>query len=140
VSGVSSCFEDFRTVPKPELGTKRQCQNCGAKFFDLVKNPIVCPKCGTVYEVASMPARSSARGKAAVEEEPEVEPAEAELVSLEEADAGEEEKVAAVLPDEDVEIEEDEPAEDDTFLEEEEEDSDDVSTLIDGDIEADEER
>jgi uncharacterized protein (TIGR02300 family) len=126
-------------VPKPELGTKRQCQNCGAKFFDLARNPIVCPKCATVYEVASMPARSSARGKAVEEDEPEAEPAEAELVSLEEADAGEEEKVAAVLPDDDVEIE-DEAADADTFLEEEEEDSDDVSTLIDGDIEGDEER
>jgi uncharacterized protein (TIGR02300 family) len=125
-------------VPKPELGTKRQCQNCGAKFFDLAKDPIVCPKCGTVYQVASMPARSSARGKAAEEDEPEVETAEAELVPLEEADAPEDEKVAAVLPEDDVEIEEEEPA--DVFLEEEEEDSDDVSTLIDGDIEGDEER
>jgi uncharacterized protein (TIGR02300 family) len=125
-------------VPKPELGTKRQCQNCGAKFFDLAKDPIVCPKCATVYQVASMPARSSARGKAAEEEEPEVEAPEAELVPLEEADAPEDEKVAAVLPEDDVEIEEEEPA--DVFLEEEEEDSDDVSTLIDGDIEGDEER
>ena len=125
-------------MPKPELGTKRQCQNCGAKFFDLAKDPIVCPKCGTVYQVASMPARSSARGKAAEEDEPEVETAEAELVPLEEADAPEDEKVAAVLPEDEVEIEDEEPA--DTFLEEEEEDSDDVSTLIDGDIEGDEER
>ena len=126
-------------MPKPELGTKRQCQHCGAKFFDLGKNPIVCPKCGTVYEVASMPARSRARGKAVEADEPEVEAAEAELVPLEEADAPEDEKVAAVLPDDDVEIE-DEAADADTFLEEEEEDSDDVSTLIDGDIEGDEER
>lgn len=125
-------------MPKPELGTKRQCQNCGAKFFDLAKDPIVCPKCGTVYQVASMPARSSARGKAAEEDEPEVEATEAELVPLEEADAPEDEKVAAVLPEDEVEIEDEEPA--DTFLEEEEEDSDDVSTLIDGDIEGDEER
>lgn len=126
-------------MPKPELGTKRQCANCGAKFFDLGKNPIVCPKCGTVYEVAALPSR--ARAKPAEDEEPEAETGEAELVPLEEADAGEDEKVAAVLPEEDVEIEEDEAgAEDDTFLEEEEEDSDDVSTLIDGDIEGDEER
>jgi uncharacterized protein (TIGR02300 family) len=127
-------------VPKPELGTKRQCQNCGAKFFDLAKDPIVCPKCGTVYQVASLPARSSARGKAVEEDEPEVEAPEAELVPLEEADAADDEKVPAVLPEDDIEVEEDEAAEDDTFLEEEEEDSDDVSTLIDGDIEGDEER
>jgi uncharacterized protein (TIGR02300 family) len=126
-------------VPKPELGTKRQCQNCGAKFFDLAKDPIVCPKCATVYQVAALPARSSARGKAVEEDEPEVETPEAELVPLEEADAPEDEKVAAVLPEDDIEVE-DEAAEDDTFLEEEEEDSDDVSTLIDGDIEGDEER
>ena len=126
-------------MPKPELGTKRQCQNCGAKFFDLAKDPIVCPKCGTVYQVAALPARSSARAKAVPEEEAEVETPEAELVPLEEADAPDDEKVAAVLPEDDIEVE-DEAAEDDTFLEEEEEDSDDVSTLIDGDIEGDEER
>ncbi|MBV8851129.1 MAG: TIGR02300 family protein [Methylobacteriaceae bacterium] len=127
-------------MPKPELGTKRQCQNCGAKFFDLAKDPIVCPKCGTVYQVAPLPTRASARAKAVEEEEPEAEPAEAELVSLEEADAGEDEKVAAALPEDNIEVEEDEAAEDDTFLEEEEEDSSDVSNLIDGDIEGDEER
>ena len=47
-----------------EIGIKRQCTHCGAKFFDFMKSPIVCPKCGTVYEVASMPARSRTRGEA----------------------------------------------------------------------------
>jgi uncharacterized protein (TIGR02300 family) len=37
-------------VAKPELGNKRQCQSCGAKFFDLNRDPIVCPKCGTTVE------------------------------------------------------------------------------------------
>ena len=60
--------------------------------------------------------------------------------ALEDAYGVEDEKVAAVLPEDDVEIEDDEAPADDTFLEEEEEDSDDVSTLIDGDIEGDEER
>ena len=39
-------------MAKPELGTKRLCAGCGAKFYDLNKDPITCPKCGTVYEVA----------------------------------------------------------------------------------------
>ena len=34
-------------MAKPELGTKRVCVACGAKFYDLMKNPPVCPKCGT---------------------------------------------------------------------------------------------
>ncbi len=34
-------------MAKPELGTKRVCVSCGAKFYDLTKVPAVCPKCGT---------------------------------------------------------------------------------------------
>lgn len=32
-------------------GTKRTCQNeaCGARFYDLNRDPIVCPICGTPY-------------------------------------------------------------------------------------------
>jgi uncharacterized protein (TIGR02300 family) len=119
--GVSPGSND---VPKPEIGIKRQCTHCGAKFFDLMKSPIVCPKCGTVYEVASMPARSSPRGRAVEEEEDEQElqVAEAELSSIEEAPAADDEKVTAV-PEDDIEVEEDEAAEDDTFLQKEEEHS-----------------
>src|SRR5574340_564840 len=32
---------------KPELGTKRICVACGARFYDLGKQPAVCPKCAT---------------------------------------------------------------------------------------------
>ena len=34
-------------MAKPELGMKRVCVACGAKFFDLMKVPAVCPKCAT---------------------------------------------------------------------------------------------
>jgi uncharacterized protein (TIGR02300 family) len=34
-------------MTKPELGTKRVCAACGARFYDLTKVPAVCPKCGT---------------------------------------------------------------------------------------------
>src|SRR6266702_6191301 len=47
-STVFLAAEGLWTVAKPELGTKRQCGNCGAKFYDLQKDPIVCPKCATV--------------------------------------------------------------------------------------------
>jgi len=35
-------------VTKPELGTKRQCENCGTRFYDLKRQPITCPKCEAV--------------------------------------------------------------------------------------------
>jgi uncharacterized protein (TIGR02300 family) len=122
-------------VAKPELGAKRQCQNCGAKFFDLNRDPIVCPKCGTVFQgVVARAERATAK-----EEETEDEtaaPAGVELVSLDEVEATEE-KVADPVVD-DLDVEDDDTA-DDAFLEEEEEDDDDVSALIDGEIAPDEE-
>jgi uncharacterized protein (TIGR02300 family) len=36
-------------VSKPELGVKRLCANCSAKFYDLHRDPIVCPKCASVF-------------------------------------------------------------------------------------------
>jgi uncharacterized protein (TIGR02300 family) len=36
-------------VTKPELGTKRICAGCNAKFYDLHKDPIVCPTCQSVF-------------------------------------------------------------------------------------------
>jgi uncharacterized protein (TIGR02300 family) len=123
-------------VAKPELGAKRQCQNCGAKFFDLNRDPIICPKCGTVFQGATGTARAQ-RPEVKEEEEEAVAPATAEIISLEEADAAEE-KTPAVVAEDDIEVEEDDGAED-TFLEEEEEGDDDVTGLIDGDIAGDEE-
>ena len=121
-------------MANPELGAKRQCQNCGTKFFDFNRDPITCPKCGTVFEAVAT-ARPIARpAPAAVDNEVEADPAGVETVSLEEVEAGEKVEAAA---DDDIEVE-DEPA-DDTFLEEDEEENDDVSGLIDGDIDTDEE-
>lgn len=33
-------------MAKPELGLKRVCVACNAKFYDLMRSPAVCPKCG----------------------------------------------------------------------------------------------
>ena len=34
-------------MSQPDLGTKRVCVSCGARFYDLHRSPAVCPKCGT---------------------------------------------------------------------------------------------
>ncbi|QDH16624.1 FYDLN acid domain-containing protein [Swingsia samuiensis] len=34
-------------MAKPELGLKRTCVECNARFYDLNRVPAVCPKCGT---------------------------------------------------------------------------------------------
>ena len=38
-------------MAKPEWGAKHTCMSCGGKFYDLHRNPITCPKCGTEAEV-----------------------------------------------------------------------------------------
>src|SRR4029453_1569332 len=50
-TSISDPLKEPGTVAKPELGTKRLCTNCSAKFYDLNKDPIVCPKCHTVMEL-----------------------------------------------------------------------------------------
>lgn len=32
------------------LGTKRICLSCNARFYDLGKSPILCPKCGSKFD------------------------------------------------------------------------------------------
>jgi len=120
-------------VTKPELGNKHQCQNCGTKFFDLNKNPILCPKCGTVFHAVPL---SRVVQRATVADDDEVDPeVAADIISLQDAEV--EDKVVADVDDE-VELEDEEA--DETFLAEEEEDNDDVADLIDGDLEDDEDR
>jgi uncharacterized protein (TIGR02300 family) len=51
-------------VTKPELGTKRLCAGCNAKFYDLHKTPIVCPACQAVFE---LPKPAPVRGRRAAE-------------------------------------------------------------------------
>ena len=119
-------------MAKPELGAKRQCQTCATKFYDMGRDPILCPKCGSVFHVATL-TRAPARTE---DDEVETEKEAPDVVSLEEVEESEN-KPEAIDVDDEVEIDDD--GEDDTFLEEEEGDDDDVSGLIDGDIETDEE-
>ncbi|GEP10906.1 TIGR02300 family protein [Methylobacterium gnaphalii] len=118
-------------MARPELGIKRQCMNCGAKFYDLSRDPATCPKCGTVFQMAA-----AGRGSAPVinrkdddeEDEDETGP---EIVSLDEAEASEDGDVK-VDGDDDGDDDTDSPGgDDDTFLEEE--DDDDVSDLVEND-------
>jgi len=44
-------------MAKPELGTKRVCVSCSTRFYDLLKAPAVCPKCGTEQPVEQPRAR-----------------------------------------------------------------------------------
>jgi uncharacterized protein (TIGR02300 family) len=137
-------------MAKPELGTKCFCASCGAKFYDLNKTPITCPKCGTPFEVVPVipvttrprPDQRAAARKAEVETD---QVKGAEFISLEDAD-GEAQGRRPQPTAEDTEAPEDaeteETVEDDAetpFIEVEEEEDADVSEIIGGDVEDKEE-
>jgi predicted amidophosphoribosyltransferase len=56
-------------MAKPELGVKRLCAHCGARFYDLLHAPIICPRCGTEFE----PPKARSRFKGTPRPEPEAE-------------------------------------------------------------------
>jgi uncharacterized protein (TIGR02300 family) len=98
-------------MAKPELGEKRTCVSCGTRFFDLGKDPAVCPKCAT-----EQPAEQPRLKRAAPQ------PEEAKKVV----------KPAAADPDDvDVEVGDDEADED---ILEDADDLDDDADVIDADI------
>ena len=125
-----------------ELGMKRTCPSCGTRFYDLLKNPIVCPNCGVSFVAeALLPSKGEHAVPAPKVRErepvvPEAEPDDVELVSLEDVEEGGDE--AADI--EDVDMGEDAAPleEDDTFLEEEEEEGN-VSGILGGGKGGDEE-
>lgn len=126
-------------MARPELGLKRQCMSCGAKFYDLDRSPAVCPKCGTTYQAAAG-GRIAAPALAAKPDEDDEEideKAGPEIVSLDEVEASEEGADNSNDDDADSDSESSNDS-DDTFLEEDDSD-DDVADLIDGDVENDEE-
>ena len=104
---------------KAELGTKRTCPSCASRFYDLLKNPIVCPKCGVSFIAAPiLPSKGDYPGAAPApvakvrekEEVEEGENADVELISLEdvEEDGKDDDETAGI---EDVDLGEDaEPA------------------------------
>ncbi len=49
-------------MAKIELGTKRICVACGARFYDLGKSPAACPKCGTEQPIEQLKPRRGGGG------------------------------------------------------------------------------
>lgn len=42
-------------MAKAEWGTKRTCHQCGARFYDLRREPIICPRCATLHDPDRQP-------------------------------------------------------------------------------------
>ena len=123
-------------MAKPEWGTKRICQSCGARFYDFGRSPITCPSCGAVFDLEILNRarreRPSSRIVAAaatgiVADEAELEP---------EAEAEEVDEEVAIEEDEAVIETEDDAEEDESLIEDVSElgEDEDMSDVIEGGI------
>jgi uncharacterized protein (TIGR02300 family) len=112
-----------RSVAKPEWGTKRICPTCGTRYYDLLREPVICPKCDTPYDPEAFLKSRRARPAAPVEKE--LQPVGAEELDAdletEEADVVEEEEEETVVLEE-AEEEDEELLEDASELGEDEDD------------------
>jgi uncharacterized protein (TIGR02300 family) len=135
-------------VAKTELGTKRVCPETGRKFYDLGKTPVISPYTGKVVPIivpvqsrSRPPEAAAARPAPAAEVEAVVpETADAEFVSLEDAEAEQQgKKNADGTPVAEDEVEADETLDDAAFIEEQDEGDPDVTDIIGEGIEKEEE-
>ena len=120
---------------KAEWGAKRTCQSCSAKFYDMRREPVLCPKCGVVQDLEAVTKPRRSRAAAAVVEPKPPKPVPKRPASDEEAlvEAGDELEVEV---DKDGDDEEEEVIEDALELGE---DEDDVAEVIPG-VNGEEER
>lgn len=128
---------------KAARGTKRVCQNCGSKFYDLNRSPITCPICQAVFQQQEGRQKLTPFGNADIEDDDALSPtmAKVDIVSLDEVAEAE-----ADLPEIDdenlVDIDEDsadlKTDDDEAFIEDEDDSGDDVSGLLGGAREEDE--
>ena len=130
---------------KAARGTKRVCQSCGNKFYDLNRDPIRCPICQAVFQNQDTRPKAALAGNADDDDDDEViaaKPGAVEIVSLDEVAADEnevpdiEDSDLVDIDDEDADLD----SEDETFIEVEDDDGDDeVTGIVGGSREDDDE-
>ena len=111
-------------MAKPEWGTKRICPSCGTRYYDLMREPVVCPKCSTPFDPEAF--LKSRRARPAPPVEKELGPVGADELDTEleteEAEAVEEEEEEEAVALEEAEEEDEELLEDASELGEDEDD------------------
>lgn len=89
-------------MAKAELGMKLTCESCGARFYDLNKQPGICPKCGAansrpvIFKASRRPAEDREKIAAAKAPPP---PAAADEEDVAEVEADDDEEDEGVIED-----------------------------------------
>ncbi len=128
-------------MSNPKWGTKRQCQECGARFYDLKKTKIVCPICDARFKSDAQP--KTKRAIATPEKAEVSRPAAKDPIAKpgEAAESDEDKALKELKVDipEDISLDENEDKDKNAFEDVSElgEDKDDMAEVIDGSRKAD---
>ena len=116
---------------EPKWGKKRECPECGARFYDLKRDPIVCPKCEAPYVETGAKTVGTAAGDPTGEGAQPASNGSAGTTGPE-REGGD----VAKLPDMDTDGDEDDDGDDDLIEDATElvKESDDVSDVLDGTV------
>jgi uncharacterized protein (TIGR02300 family) len=123
-------------VANPDWGTKRICQSCGTKFYDMQREPIICPKCGTEYDPEAFLKTRRSRPISGTEKDI------APIAAVEDGEVEAELDDPAIIEDEDAVVDEDADEEDEDLIEDASElgeDDDDMAEVIEN-VDDEEER
>jgi len=129
-------------MAKKDLGTKRVCPECEAKFYDLAKNPATCPMCKNSFDPAELDIKPIIHTgplkpqKSTMDDEDDAEEVKAEELDEEDIDESEAEAKELELDGDDVAViggskDDDDAPEFDGFSTDEDEDQD--AALVDDD-------
>lgn len=134
-------------MTKPELGVKRDCPECGARFYDLNKEPAHCPKCDHEFvpepllkprkspkeeeapgatDEAAKPAQETSLDTADKEKRA---PASKRKPSLDDDNEEEEDEDDELADIEDIDVDIDDDDDDDSLLDDDDDD-DDVTNIV----------
>jgi uncharacterized protein (TIGR02300 family) len=122
---------------KAERGTKRVCQSCGGKFYDLNRDPAICPLCQSVYQYTAPASRNVGGNNLDADDDAVLDKGRIEFVPLDEVAAREGEDLPDIEGDDIGDAAEDDDAldpgaDDETFLEAEDEGEADMSGFVSG--------
>lgn len=137
-------LQEIPPVAAPDIGTKRICPSCAAKFYDLSKKPIVCPKCAFSFTAETIVKMRRPRSSASLIKDADDSPVRA-VEARDDAEDGEENEAAEGSEEEEAEEEIKEVALDDEAIadpdlveDEDAEDTDDKPEVVGDEVDLEE--
>lgn len=117
-------------MPKPEWGVKRLCGECGDRFYDLGREPAICPNCGAEFlSVEAMAARGKVRRETAKDDDEDdvVDDEDEDLLDDDDVDdADEDDADDDIVVDDDADDDDDDDVDDAVLLDDDEDEDDDL--------------